>query len=116
MIKHIKPGPRLSGAVVNNGTVYVSGQVPETPYATVGVQTKEILAKIDGLLAEAGTDKRRILYASVWLSDIVTFDEMNKSWDEWIAPGPAPARATVEARIANPKWRVEIAVVAAVGD
>ena len=114
MMKHIKPGPRLSGAVVHNGIVYVSGQVPETPNADVGTQTKEIIAKIDGLLAEAGTDKRRILNASVWLSDIVTFDEMNKSWDEWVAPGPAPARATVEARIANPKWRVEIAVIAAV--
>jgi enamine deaminase RidA (YjgF/YER057c/UK114 family) len=116
MIKHIKPGPRLSGAVVHNGIVFVSGQVPETPYADVGTQTKEILAKIDALLAEAGTDKRRILNASVWLSDIVTFDEMNKSWDAWVAPGPAPARATVEARIANPKWRVEIAVIAASGD
>ena len=116
MIKHIKPGPRLSAAVVHNGTVYVSGQVPETPYADVGTQTKEILAKIDKLLAEAGTDKRRLLNASIWLSDIVTFDEMNTPWEEWVAPGPAPARATVEARIANPKWRVEIAVIAAVGE
>ena len=115
MIKHIKPGPRLSGAVVHNGIVYVSGQVPETPYADVATQTREILRKIDALLAEAATDKRRVLNASVWLSDIATFDEMNKPWEEWVAPGPAPARATVEARIANPKWRVEIAVVAAVG-
>jgi len=114
MIQHIKPGPRLSGAVVHNGIVYVSGQVPDTPYTDVGTQTREILAKIDGLLAAAGTDKRRLLNASIWLSDISTFDEMNKSWDEWIAPGPAPARATVEARIANPKYRVEIAVIAAI--
>ena len=114
MIKHIKPGPRLSGAVVHNGIVYVSGQVPETPYADVATQTREILKKIDALLAEAGTDKRHVLNASIWLSDIVTFDEMNKPWEEWVAPGPAPARATVEARIANPKWRVEIAVMAAV--
>jgi len=114
MIKHIKPGPRLSGATVHNGIVYVSGQVPETPYADVATQTKEILAKIDALLAEAGTDKRKILNTSIWLSDISTFDEMNKSWDAWIAPGPASARATVEARIANPKWRVEIAVIAAI--
>jgi enamine deaminase RidA (YjgF/YER057c/UK114 family) len=92
----------------------VSGQGPETPYTDVGTQTKEILAKIDGLLAEAGTDKRHILNTSIWLSDVATFDEMNKVWDAWIAPGPAPARATVEARIANPKWRVEIAVIAAV--
>ena len=116
MIKHIKPGPRLSGATIHNGVVYVSGQVPETPYTDVATQTKEILAKIDGLLAAAGTDKRRLLNASIWLSDVATFDEMNKPWEEWIAPGPAPARATVEARIASPKWRVEIAVIAAVGD
>lgn len=114
MIKHIRPGPRLSGAVVHNGIVYVSGQVPDTPYADVATQTREILTKIDALLAEAGTDKRRVLNASVWLSDIMTFDEMNKPWEEWVAPGPAPARATVEARIANPRFRVEIAVVAAV--
>ena len=114
MIEHIKPGPRLSGATVHNGVVYVSGQVPETPYADVPTQTREILAKIDKILEEAGSDKGHLLNASIWLSDIVTFDEMNKSWDAWIAPGPAPARATVEARIANPKWRVEIAVIAAV--
>ena len=114
MIKHIKPGPRLSGATVHNGIVYVSGQVPETPYVDVATQTKEILAKIDKLLAEAGTDKSKLLNASIWLSDVATFDEMNKPWEEWIAPGPAPARATVEARIANPKWRVEIAVIAAI--
>ncbi len=115
MIQHIQPGPRLSGAVVHNGIVYVSGQVPDTPHADVGTQTREILAKIDKLLAQAGTDKRRVLNANVWLSDIMTFDEMNEPWEEWVAPGPAPARATVEARIANPKFRVEIAVVAAVG-
>jgi enamine deaminase RidA (YjgF/YER057c/UK114 family) len=116
VIKHIKPGARLSGATVHNGIVYVSGQVPDTPYVDVGTQTKEILAKIDGLLADAGSDKSKILNASIWLSDIATFDEMNKPWEAWIAPGPAPARATVEARIANPKYRVEIAVIAAIGD
>jgi enamine deaminase RidA (YjgF/YER057c/UK114 family) len=114
MTKHIGPGPRLSAAVVHNGIVYVSGQVPDTPYADVGTQTREILAKIDAILAEAGTDKRRVLNASVWLSDIMTFDDMNKPWEAWVAPGPAPARATVEARIANPRFRVEIALVAAV--
>lgn len=115
MIQHINPGPRLSGATVHNGIVYVSGQVPDTPHADVATQTREILAKIDQLLAAAGSSKRNLLNASIWLSDIMTFDEMNKPWEEWIAPGPAPARATVESRIANPKYRVEIAVVAAVG-
>src|SRR5829696_5684254 len=106
MIQHINPGPRLSGATVHNGVVYVSGQVPETPYADVATQTREVLAKLDKLLAAAGSSKKNILDASIWLSDIMTFDEMNKPWEEWIAPGPAPARATVEARIANPKYRV----------
>ena len=115
MIQHINPGPRLSGATVHNGIVYVSGQVPDTPHADVATQTREILAKIDKLLSAAGSSKRNILNASIWLSDIMTFDEMNKPWEEWVAPGPAPARATVEARIANPKYRVEIAVIAAVG-
>jgi len=115
MIQHINPGPRLSGATVHNGIVYVSGQVPDTPHADVATQTREILAKIDKLLSAGGSSKRNILNASIWLSDIMTFDEMNKPWEEWVAPGPAPARATVEARIANPKYRVEIAVIAAVG-
>ena len=111
---HIKPGPRLSAAVVHNGVVYVSGQVPDTLHADVATQTREILAKIDRLLAEAGTDKSRLLNASIWLADIMTFNDMNKPWEEWVAPGPAPARATVEARIANPGYRVEIAVIAAI--
>ena len=113
MIKHLQPGPRLSGAVVHAGIVYVSGQVPDTPHADVATQTREILAKIDALLAQAGTDKRHVLNANVWLGDIMTFDDMNRAWEAWVAPGPAPARATVEARIANPAFRVEIACVAA---
>lgn len=113
MIKHIAPGPRLSGAVVHGGLVYVSGQVPDTPGVDVAAQTKEVLAKIDALLAQAGTDKRHVLNASVWLGDILTFNDMNRAWDAWVAPGPAPARATVEARIANANFRVEIACVAA---
>ncbi len=112
---HIKPGPRLSGAVVHNGIVYISGQVPDTPNTDVATQTTEVLAKIDRLLAEAGTDKSRLLNVSIWLSDIMTFDQMNKPWEAWIAPGPAPARATTEARIANPAYRVEMAAIAAVG-
>ena len=113
-MQHINPGPRLSGAVIHNGMVYVSGQVPVTPHADVPTQTREILGKIDQILAQAGTDKRHIVNASIWLADIITFDAMNSAWDAWIAPGPAPARATVEARIANAQWRVEIACIAAV--
>ena len=114
MIKRIDPNPRLSMAVVHGGIVYVSGQVPDTLHATVEVQTREILAKIDRLLHDAGTDKMKLLVANVWLADIITFDEMNRPWEAWLPPGLAPARATVEARIANPGYRVEIACTAAV--
>ena len=94
-------------------TSITSGQVPDTLHATVEVQTREILAKIDRLLREAGTDKSKLITANVWLADIMTFEEMNRPWEAWLAPGAAPARATVEARIANPGYRVEIACSAA---
>ncbi len=114
MIRRIEPGKRLSAAVVHDRIVYISGQVPDTLGADVATQTREILAKIDRLLAEAGSDKTRLLNASVWLADIATFDEMNGVWETWLPPGEAPARATVEARIANPGYRVEIAATAVV--
>lgn len=112
-IRRIEPNKRLSAAVVHGNIVYISGQVPDTPHADVPTQTREILAKIDRLLREAGSDKSRLLNASVWLADIMTFNDMNGAWEAWLPPGAAPARATVEARIANPAYRVEIAVVAA---
>lgn len=114
MIRRIEPNKRLSAAVVHNGIVYISGQVPETLHADVATQTREILAKIDRLLQEAGSDKSRLLTANIWLSDISTFDAMNRPWEEWLPAGAAPARATVEARIANPGYRVEIAATAVV--
>ena len=95
MIRRIEPNKRLSAAVVHGGIVYVSGQVPDTLHAPVEAQTREILAKIDRLLREAGTDKSKLLTANVWLADIMTFDEMNRPWEAWLAPGAAPARATV---------------------
>jgi enamine deaminase RidA (YjgF/YER057c/UK114 family) len=113
MIQRLQPGPRLSAAVVHGGIVYISGQVPDTLNADVATQTREILAKIDRLLAEAGSDKSRLLNVNVWLADIITFDQMNQVWEAWLLPGQAPARATVEARIANPGYRVEIAAIAA---
>jgi enamine deaminase RidA (YjgF/YER057c/UK114 family) len=114
MIQRLQPGPRLSAAVVHGGIVYISGQVPDTLNADVATQTREILAKIDRLLAEAGSDKSRLLNVNVWLAEIITFDQMNQVWEAWLLPGQAPARATVEARIANPGYRVEIAAIAAV--
>ncbi|NBJ12976.1 RidA family protein [Microvirga arsenatis] len=113
-IQRIKPGPRMSGAVVHGNTVYLAGQVAqESAGKSVTEQTKEILSIIDSLLAEAGTDKSKILMANIWLTDMGTFQEMNAVWDAWVSPGNTPARATVEARLAAPAFKVEIAVIAA---
>ncbi len=112
-IERIKVGPRMSQAVIHGGVVYLSGQVADDPNADVAEQTRQILAKIDSLLAEAGTDKSKALSANVWLSDISTFDQMNAVWDEWVTPGNPPARATVESKLARQHLKVEIMVIAA---
>jgi enamine deaminase RidA (YjgF/YER057c/UK114 family) len=112
-IKRLKAGPRMSQGVVHGNTVYLAGQVADTAGASVGEQTKEVLAKIDQLLKEAGTDKTRLLSANIWLADISRFDEMNRVWDAWVAPGNTPARATVQSALARPTHLVEIMVVAA---
>jgi enamine deaminase RidA (YjgF/YER057c/UK114 family) len=111
-VKRINAGPRMSGAVVNGNTVYLAGQVAEG--ATVKAQTEAILKKIDDLLGQAGSSKANLLSTVIYLSDIRTFEEMNAVWDAWVSPGNTPARATVEARLANPKYLVEIMVTAAV--
>src|SRR3712207_584015 len=113
IIRRIKTGPRMSQAVVHGDTVYLAGQVADDPSADVAGQTQQILAKIESLLAEAGTDKTRILSTNIWLADISTFGEMNQVWDAWVPKGNAPARATVESKLAAPQYRVEIGVVAA---
>ena len=107
------PGPRLSGAVVHGNTVYVAGQV-SADAPTVRGQTEHILKKIDGLLASAGTSKSKLLSTTIYLADIRTYDEMNAAWDAWIDGANTPPRATVEARLAAPKYLVEIAAIAAV--
>lgn len=112
-ITRIAPGTRMSGAVVHGDTVYLAGHVDGTHSATVTTQTRAILAKIDERLAAAGTDKSRLLSATIWLTDIATFDEMNAVWDAWVDPANLPARATVEAKLASPDYLVEIAVIAA---
>jgi enamine deaminase RidA (YjgF/YER057c/UK114 family) len=114
-IERIKTGPRMSQAVVHGDTVYLAGQVADDPSADVAGQTRQILAKIDSLLAEAGSDKTRILSANIWLADISTFGDMNQVWDAWVPQGHAPARATVESKLAAPQYRVEIGVIAARG-
>jgi enamine deaminase RidA (YjgF/YER057c/UK114 family) len=114
-IERLHTGPRMSQAVIHNGTVYLAGQVASNaPSGTVTSQTRDILGRIDALLAEARTDKSRILSATVWLTDMATFAEMNAVWEAWVAPGAPPARATVHSpHLALPEYSVEIAVVAA---
>ncbi len=113
-IRRIGSGKRMSQAVIHGNTVILSGQVSETKSGQpVGEQTRDILGQIDKLLAEAGTDKTKLLRANIWLADIATFAEMNEAWDAWVAPGCAPARATVEAILAAPEFTVEIMVEAA---
>ena len=104
---------RLHAAVVHNGTVYLTGQIG-TPYRSVTEQTEEALAKIDDLLAQAGSDKTKILHATLWLDDPREFDAANKAWDAWVAKDHAPARSTGQARLPVPGAKVEIIVVAAV--
>jgi enamine deaminase RidA (YjgF/YER057c/UK114 family) len=115
MIRRIEPGARMSEAVVANNFVFLSGQVADDTSVGVQEQTQQVLASIDRLLVEAGTDKTRIAAATVYLSDIATFDEMNRAWEAWVAPDAKPARATVEARLAAPEYLVEIQVVAVAG-
>lgn len=113
-IERLKVGPRMSQAVVHGGTVYLAGQVAaDAPDASVRAQTTNILARIDALLDHAGTSKSKLLSATIWLSDIADFDEMNTVWDAWIDPQNPPARACVEAKLAAPKFAVEIGIIAA---
>lgn len=112
-VQRIDPGPRMSQAVVNGNTVYLAGLVADDTSQDVKGQTKQILAKIDKLLARAGTDKSKLLSANIWLTDISTWSQMNEVWDGWVSPGNTPARATVEAKLAGPAYKVEIMVQAA---
>jgi enamine deaminase RidA (YjgF/YER057c/UK114 family) len=114
-IKRINPGPRLSQAVVHGDTVYVAGQVAGDTSVDAAGQTRQILNAIEGLLAQGGSDKTKILWANVWLADMGDYAAMNGEWEAWIPKGQTPARATVEARLAAPQYRVEIACVAAAG-
>src|SRR5271163_656213 len=113
-ITSLQAGPRMSQAVVHGATIYLAGQVADQAKGkSVGEQTTEILAKIDGLLAQAGSDKTQILSATIYLADIATFAEMNTVWDGWVPAGHAPA--TVEAKLAAPAYTVEIACIAGQG-
>ena len=112
-IRRIDVGPRMSGVVIHGNTAYLAGQVGEAG-TSVGQQTKDILATIDCLLAKAGTDKTKILQAIIWLDDMANFAEMNAEWDKWVPQGHTPARATGEAKLATPDYKVEIIITAAI--
>lgn len=112
-IQRIDPTHRMSRAVVHGDTLYLAGMTAGDLTQDVAGQTRQILAKIDGYLAQGGSDKSRLLSANIWLRDIATFDEMNAVWDAWVDPRNPPARATVEARLAGDRYLVEIMVTAA---
>lgn len=110
IVRH-ETGPRMSQANIHNGVVYLAGQVGEG--TTVAEQTQSILAKIDRLLALSNSSKERILSAQIWMSDMADFDQMNPAWEAWVPAGNAPARASGEAKLAGPQYKVEIIVIAA---
>jgi enamine deaminase RidA (YjgF/YER057c/UK114 family) len=113
-IKRIDVGPRMSQVVVHNGVVYTAGQVARgAPGGTIAEQTADILNSIDTLLEKAGTDKSKLISATIWITNMSDFAAMNLVWDAWVSPGNTPGRACVEARLAAPQFNVEIAVIAA---
>ncbi len=112
-IRRLDPGARLSGAIVHAGTVYLAGQVTQDGTMDAEGQTADVLAQIDALLAEAGTDKQYLLSVQIFLANMDDFAAMNRAWDAWLPPHHKPARMTVEARLADPSWRVEITGIAA---
>lgn len=107
-------GARISEMAVHNGVAYLAGQVPSDASQDITGQTAQVLAAIDALLARAGTDKTKILMAQVYIKDLADFPGMNAAWDAWVAKDNAPPRATVEANLARPEWKVEIVVTAAI--
>ncbi len=113
MIQRFDVGARMSEMAVHNGTVYLAGQVAEDATQDIGGQTRQVLACIDALLARAGSDKTRILMTQIFLADLSDFAGMNAVWDAWVAPGHTPPRATVQAALAKPEWKIEVVVTAA---
>jgi len=112
-ITRLHVGKTLSEAAIHNGTVYLAGQVAENLTQDIVGQTREVLGHVDRLLAEAGSDKAHILMCQIFIADMKDFSGMNAAWNEWVAPGNAPPRATVQAGLAKPEWLVEVVVTAA---
>jgi len=113
MVQRFDVGPRLSEMAIHNGTIYLAGQVPDDDSLDIEGQTRQVLAAIDTLLARAGSDKTKLLMVQIFIADLADFPGMNKAWDAWVVPGHTPPRATVEAKLAKPAYRVEIVVTAA---
>ena len=112
-IQRLNVGKRLSEVVIHGNTIYLAGEVPDDTTKDITGQTEEVLAKIDSLLAKAGSDKSKLLSAQIFLPDMKDFAGMNIAWEKWVVPGQTPARATIEAKLANPAYKVEIMCVAA---
>ena len=113
MVQRFEVGPRMSEIAVHNGTVYLAGQVAEDASQDIGGQTRQVLACVDALLAKAGSDKSRILRTQIYLADIRDIGGMNEVWDAWVVPGHTPPRATVQAALGDPAWRIEVVITAA---
>lgn len=111
-IQHYQAGPRLSEATIANGFVFLAGQVPRNEDADATAQTADILEQVDATLAACGSDKAHVCEAVIYLPDLADYDAVNRAWDAWVAPGATPARACVQAALANPKWKVEIKLTA----
>lgn len=112
-VKRFHVGKRVSEIAVHNGTVYLAGQVPDDASKDIVGQTEEVLGMIDRLLAEAGSSKSQILTVTIYLADMADFEGMNTVWDSWVDQSNAPPRATVQALLAHPDWRIEVLVTAA---
>lgn len=113
-IKRLGDATSIADATIHGGVVYLAGVVPEDPVpSSVYEQTKDVFRQIDQVLKEAGTDKSRLLRVQVFIADMATFDEMNRAWKEWIPAGQAPARATVEAKLYDRRWGLEVIATAA---
>jgi enamine deaminase RidA (YjgF/YER057c/UK114 family) len=113
MVQRFDVGARLSEMAVHNGVCYLAGQVPEDDTQDIAGQTRQVLAAIDALLARAGTDKTRLLMVQIFIKDLADFAAMNSVWDAWVPAGHAPPRATVQAALAKPAWKIEVVATAA---
>ena len=113
-LRRFHVGDRMSEMTIHNGTVYLAGQIAEDASQDIRGQTAQVLAAIDKLLTEAGTDKAHILRCQIFIKDLADFAAMNEVWEDWVAPGDAPPRATVQANLAKPEWKIEMVVTAAI--